>query len=188
MKSAWRVPGVWGEVELTLGADDSSERVGAKLPPRQASRAAAEWFPAAPFGGVARSALWEVCAALGARPASELEALSVLQRALFVGRVAAWRRAPRVIELVPDAPTSPPRPGRASDDDLDAKTWITVRLIDEDDPPRPVAGARYRLRLPDGSLREGSLDRNGMAHLAGIDPGACELSFPDLDAEAWERV
>jgi hypothetical protein len=64
-------------------------------------------------------------------------------------------------------------------------TWITVRLVDEDD--RPVGHARYRVTLPDGHIREGRLDANGSVHLDGIDPGTCEVTWPDYDGEAWER-
>ncbi|KYG07223.1 hypothetical protein BE21_30560 [Sorangium cellulosum] len=65
-------------------------------------------------------------------------------------------------------------------------TWVEIRLIGEDDMPIPHE--RYRVELPDGSIREGSLDHEGRARLDGIDPGTCLVTFPALDQEAWERV
>jgi type VI secretion system secreted protein VgrG len=64
------------------------------------------------------------------------------------------------------------------------KSWIEIELFDEED--EPVAGERYEIKLPDGSVSRGSLDGNGFARVAGFDPGQCEVTFPELDREAWE--
>lgn len=64
------------------------------------------------------------------------------------------------------------------------KTWVEVQLVDMDG--NPMKSARYTIKLPDGSLQEGFLSREGIARYENIDPGMCEISFPDLDAEAWE--
>jgi hypothetical protein len=64
-------------------------------------------------------------------------------------------------------------------------TWIEVELVGEDG--RPIAGERYRLVAPDGAVREGTLDDRGMARVEGVRAGSCEVTFPDLDGEAWER-
>jgi len=29
-------------------------------------------------------------------------------------------------------------------------------------------------------------DENGVGRVEGFDPGSCQVSFPDLDKEAWE--
>jgi type VI secretion system secreted protein VgrG len=65
-------------------------------------------------------------------------------------------------------------------------TWIEIELINEAD--EPVPGERYELLLPDGKTRTGSLDANGKAHVDGLEPGTCQICFPRLDAEAWERI
>jgi hypothetical protein len=65
-------------------------------------------------------------------------------------------------------------------------TWIEIRLIGEDDEPIPRE--LYRIELPDGSIREGRLDDDGLARLDGIDPGSCVVTFPALDEEAWTRA
>ncbi len=70
--------------------------------------------------------------------------------------------------------------------DEPATSWIEIELVDEDE--QPVPGARFELRLPDGSIREGRLNANGLARVSGIEPGTCEICFPDLDAECWERI
>jgi len=63
-------------------------------------------------------------------------------------------------------------------------TWIEIELIDEAD--QPVPGIEYRLRLVDGTIRFGKLNQDGYARVDGIEPGTCEVTFPDLDEEAWE--
>jgi hypothetical protein len=62
-------------------------------------------------------------------------------------------------------------------------TWIQIQLIGEDD--QPIPGAKYRAELPDGSIREGTLDEKGIAGFDGISAGDCKVSFPELDQEAW---
>ena len=67
------------------------------------------------------------------------------------------------------------------------KTFVAVRLVDEDDPSVPVPFKRYRVELPGGSVREGMLDQHGYALIDQIDPGDCAVSFPDFDASAWKK-
>lgn len=64
-----------------------------------------------------------------------------------------------------------------------AATWIEIRL--EDGAGRPVPGALYRVVLPDGRQIEGRLGEDGTAGVEGIDPGDCEVTFPELDGDAW---
>ncbi len=66
------------------------------------------------------------------------------------------------------------------------KTWIEIRLID--DEGNPVPNEKYRLVLPDGSTAEGSLDANGWARRDDIDPGSCQVSFPNIDGPLWRPV
>ena len=69
----------------------------------------------------------------------------------------------------------------------DKHSWIEIELVDEED--NPVPGQAYRVTLPDGTtVAEGTLDENGRARVDGIDPGTCQITFPDLDQEAWERA
>jgi hypothetical protein len=62
--------------------------------------------------------------------------------------------------------------------------WIAIEMVGEDDAP--IAGERYRVELPDGKTREGTLDSKGRARIEGIPSGQCKISFPKLDKDAWE--
>ncbi len=62
------------------------------------------------------------------------------------------------------------------------KTWIEIELTDMEG--NPMAGERYWIELPDGTVREGALNAQGRAYFGGLDPGECEIRWPDLDEEA----
>ena len=65
--------------------------------------------------------------------------------------------------------------------------WIEVLLVDEED--QPVAGQRFEITLPDGSIRVGQTDAQGLGRVDGIyPPGICQISFTELDREAWEPI
>ena len=64
-----------------------------------------------------------------------------------------------------------------------AKTWIEFLLVDQED--KPVPNERYKIKVTDGSVREGRLDEDGRVRINNIDPGNCMISFPDLDAKDW---
>ena len=49
-------------------------------------------------------------------------------------------------------------------------------MFDEDD--RPLAGEPYWIRLPDGVVREGRLDVNGLVRLTDIPCGVCQVKVP----------
>jgi hypothetical protein len=67
------------------------------------------------------------------------------------------------------------------------KTWIEIKLVDEE--WNPVPGERYKITLLDGkTVSEGTLDANGWARVEGIVPGTCQISFPDLDKDAWKKI
>lgn len=85
----------------------------------------------------------------------------------------------------PVKPFKPPAPGSHEDED-EKKSWIEIELIDEAD--QPVVGQRYEITLPDGRVAKGTLDAQGFARIDGIDPGTCQVSFPDLDKDAWEKA
>jgi hypothetical protein len=63
-------------------------------------------------------------------------------------------------------------------------SWIEIELIGMDD--KPIPGEKYRITLPNGSFVEGKLDDQGCARVEGFRRGACQITFPDLDGEAWE--
>lgn len=81
----------------------------------------------------------------------------------------------------PKQPKGKPRPPPPP-----KKTWVEIALVGMDGSPIP--GEAYKITLPDGSTREGVLDKDGRASVADIDPGQCVVTFPGLDQDAWETV
>jgi hypothetical protein len=74
---------------------------------------------------------------------------------------------------------------RQDQDSRSKKTWVEFELLDQDG--EPVPGARYRLKITDGSVREGALNEVGRVRVSGIDPGTCEISFLDYDGREWKK-
>jgi hypothetical protein len=91
---------------------------------------------------------------------------------------ATRSQAPSAPVVVP-APVVAPAPAVK-------KTWIEFRLVDEDG--KPVGHVRYELELPDGSTKSGVLDEQGRARFEDLDPGKCQIAFPDIDAREWRRA
>ena len=71
-------------------------------------------------------------------------------------------------------------------DKLRLRSWIAIQLIGEDDAPIP--SEKYAVLLPGGTIREGTLDAQGMARVDDIPSGVCSVSFPNLDKDAWTPV
>jgi hypothetical protein len=84
--------------------------------------------------------------------------------------------------LVPPPWAEPPRP-KPVEAPVAEPTWLAVELKDEEG--HPVPHARYVVTLPDGSTREGTLNKNGYARVDGVNPGQCKVSFPELDGQSW---
>ena len=101
-----------------------------------------------------------------------VEAIKATQRQTQTGKYGA-------VKVKPYQP-----PSESPQEDPAEKTWIDIKLLDAENAPVP--GERYRVKLPDGSVAEGTLDGNGYARVEGFDPGSCEVTFPDLDKAAWD--
>jgi hypothetical protein len=66
------------------------------------------------------------------------------------------------------------------------KHWIEIALVYPDGAPVP--NEEYEIQLPNGSKIGGLPDSSGTAHVDGIDdPGTCQVTFPNLDANTWKR-
>lgn len=99
-------------------------------------------------------------------------------------RPAEAGAAPAATPDVRRAPTRAVRQPPASE--VIQKTWIEIELLDE--KGAPVRNERYTILLPDGSTRGGTLDSLGRARVDGIDPGVCEVCFPEIDQRAWRAA
>jgi len=64
-------------------------------------------------------------------------------------------------------------------------SFIDILLTDEEG--NPVPGERYRVTDSKDNVHEGSLDANGRAHVI-VPKGECEVTFPNLDDDAWDRT
>jgi hypothetical protein len=84
------------------------------------------------------------------------------------------------------APAHKPLEDQTPEEQEENTSWIEIELLDEEDAP--VSGERYEIELPDGTFAKGTLDGDGFARVDGIKPGACKVSFPSLDKEAWESA
>jgi peptidoglycan hydrolase-like protein with peptidoglycan-binding domain len=63
-------------------------------------------------------------------------------------------------------------------------TWIGLCLVDQ--TGKAVGRRRYRITLPDGSIKEGVLGSDGTARVDGIGtPGTCQIDFLDFDKVDW---
>jgi hypothetical protein len=172
-------------IEVVIGHDDGPPRGAPALPAETLARARL----APDDRGVLRALL---SAADPSASVARLDDDDVLARLTTLVRLGALtlRDAP----LAPLAPSLDSAGDAAGDDDaVDSvapretpKTWIEIELVGEDDKPIPYMP--YRLVLADGSEQTGSLDSKGFARVDGIDPGQCEVHFPELDQEAWVRI
>ena len=100
----------------------------------------------------------------------EVEALKATQRQTQTGKYGS-------VQLQPH--TEP-----ATEEEKEKKkSWIEIKLLDEED--QPVPGEAYQVQLPDGTVAEGTLNDQGVARVEGFEPGSCEVTFPNLDQSVW---
>jgi hypothetical protein len=100
--------------------------------------------------------------------------------------VNAWRDASGGGGGGPPGPVGPVDPVDPVGPGEDKDTWIEIRMKNTEGVP--MKGERYQLKLPDGTVREGTLNDAGAVRIEGIDPGMCALTFPDLDRRMAVRA
>ncbi len=66
------------------------------------------------------------------------------------------------------------------------KTWLKVQLVDSEG--NPVPSEPYRVTGPSDKVYEGTTDANGMVELYDLPEGEYDVTFPELDDSAWERL
>jgi hypothetical protein len=106
-----------------------------------------------------------------------------------IRQVATWLSEGRLRLVQPSQPqyavlakkeAPPPEP----EEEATPTSWVGIELVDQDG--KPVPEMRFRLKLPDGTYKEGLTDKAGRFRINGIAEGSCTLEFPSLDAEAWK--
>ncbi len=118
--------------------------------------------------------------------AEDERVLRELERAAESGLLAFFKQAPiPVTYTTHDVPVLGPAPDLSGANSGAALLhYVEIELLGPDD--EPMAGEAYRLKLPDGRELAGSLDSRGRALVEDISkPGACEVTFPNLEAGAW---
>ncbi len=97
--------------------------------------------------------------------------------------VADPGQAAEAREAAPGEGAGSDETSETEDVETEESHWIAIKL--EDHEGRPAMQARYKVKLPDGSERSGSLDKEGKALLKPIPAGQCEISFPDIHQDEW---
>lgn len=64
----------------------------------------------------------------------------------------------------------------------------SIRCTLKGEDGKPIGGIKYAVRLPDGSVIKGQTDSKGEINLSGIEPGVCEVEFPELHADEWKQM
>ncbi len=107
---------------------------------------------------------------------------SAVRRWLQLGRLVAVYHQDR-LDLI--GPGEADESDDSSPEDL-IKTWIEIRMIDDDG--RPVPSVAYRIEIPGGGARTGTTNADGLAREENLDPGTCQVSFPGLHGLDWTRA
>lgn len=185
----WSIVGDRIEVVLTTWAESRPDRA-TRLDRAEAGRTLRRALGPGVASGLASRPLLEAARYVSQHrplrvPVRGDGALSAVLEALARGVLVAW-----VIERKGLGLTEGAGGGSAADDllasegEVRQKTWIEVELLDMDG--KPMRGEPYWVKLPDGTVREGSLDEHGRAYFGDLDPGSAEIRWPNRDGEATE--
>jgi hypothetical protein len=117
-----------------------------------------------------------------ARALEQVQWLLETDRLVAFECTPAWEHRP----VLPPEPMAGERPRPRPTPIQDVKSWVAIELVD--DAGKPVADQAYRIKVPGGAVEEGRLDAKGRAKVANIDPGMCDISFPDIDAKEWKKA
>lgn len=66
------------------------------------------------------------------------------------------------------------------------RSWVEFQLFD--DKGKPVPKAKYKVKIPDGSILDGTLNEEGVVRVDNIDPGQCQITFTEFEGEQWEPL
>ena len=109
----------------------------------------------------------------------------LVERALRDGSLALQRAdGPRPHGDIVDPGEPEPLVPDDDDDVVDESHTLEIELVDP--AGKPVKGAAFKVRLPDGEIRKGNLDAKGQATIDDIKTaGDCEVTFTAFDQDAW---
>lgn len=179
-RARWRIAAAPHDLVIAHESDVDDDERGAAMPGAALARKVDGWLrdPAR------RAQMLKICRDVFSHTGTDDAAARQLRRAFELGRLVAFR-LDRVRASGDEQETAAEgfAPGGTPEERL---TWIEIELVDTDG--RPAPGQRYRITLPDGEVREGRLDAQGLARVEGIDPGACEVTFPDFHEDDWRRL
>ncbi len=165
------------EYRVLFGRRSSAEGV-TYVPEWDAQRLVQGWLAAEPEAARLRRALQELAFVGGA------EAMhSLVERGLL--HVAYVELPRRQSAEMPAAQPQEAKPAEAEPTQRE-EHYIQIQVVDDDG--QPVHGVAYELKLPDRRVRRGVTGGNGVIYYADLDPGSCELTFPELDQGTWEQA
>ncbi len=183
MRVAFRI-GSWLEVRLS-SSNDPPPAESELLPNAEAGR----WLRWLNEDGTrGRSLAMDLAEALTGHSISErasiADALEIIKQGFVDGRLRAYAQK-HVGGGKGQSKEDPPSVRPPSED---KKTFVAISLVTDDADQKPVPFKRYKITLPDSTVREGMLDQNGQAVVKDIDPGTCKVTFPDFDAADWKAA
>lgn len=102
------------------------------------------------------------------------------ERLIAVECPVQYRQSPMA-----EVPSAPPirTPVKRQPVEEPTKTWVEIELLDA--LGKPVPNEPYVVTVPEGTKKTGNLDGQGRARISGIDPGMCQISFPEIDGREW---
>lgn len=188
--SRWRVPGRFSDYVILRGSSARGERIGEQVPEVFISSLMEGWLTSGPS-----RTLHEIYESLGGtlplgltvqeRTRYNQRLKERLRDAFLFGELVAFEIKHPLPQAWPVAPVKPqPKFAEPEPEPEPERTFILIRLVD--DEGNPVPGARYRVELPDGAVREGRLNSSGEARENYVVPGECKVTFPELEDSAWK--
>jgi hypothetical protein len=191
MDSTWCISTPSGDVRLVLAHTASNEARARALPAQWVTSQLERWGVSADDDTFLRYRLQPVFEALYGRQPGAIATVTMCRAvvdALRGGRlIATLVGVPAIARTWIVGPREEPVEA-AADDPREEKAleWIEIELVDEDG--EPVGNQRYRVELPDGSIREGRLNARGFVRIDRVDPGTCKVMFPDHHKSSWSAA
>jgi hypothetical protein len=187
-RQTWRLRGLMDEYLVVRGADVHTSEEKDRIAAESVLWRLRNWQR----DFATERTLLDVYEALGGRRRaglSTLERRSFLEQvwkeveeAFQTGRLALLR-LPRPVFLLPE-----PEKSDASfwEEKPEPTSWVGLQL--EDEEGAPVAGQRVRIKLANGTVREGVSDDKGRIRMDGIPAGNCQVEFVGIDGSDWRAA